>query len=112
MAFSFAPLFRVSRVFRGSLLSQSLDGSALPHHVGAGAERMVEAIITFLGVCAIVAIYMWIVHRFLRASEQEIEQLSRVELQVSEREKAAREPEWVHRISAGNAAEASSASRA
>jgi hypothetical protein len=31
---------------------------------------MVGPILTFLGVCAIVAIYMSIVHSFLRASEE------------------------------------------
>lgn len=31
---------------------------------------MIGAILTFLGVCAIVAIYMSIVHSFLRAAEE------------------------------------------
>lgn len=31
---------------------------------------MPGAILTFLGVCAIVAIYMWIVHSFLHRAEE------------------------------------------
>ncbi len=38
---------------------------------------MLGAIITFLSVCALVAVYMTIVHRFLRAAEEPANDITR-----------------------------------
>jgi hypothetical protein len=40
---------------------------------------MIGAILVFLGVLAIVATYMYIVHSFLRASEEDIEKMEEAE---------------------------------
>jgi len=62
---------------------------------------MVGPIITFLGVCALVATFMWIAHGFLREAE-EPEDVAR-EKQLRERAKQneegsenSRQPQWAH----------------
>lgn len=64
---------------------------------------MLGAVITFLVVCAIFAIYMSIVHSFLRAAEEpeDVARLER-ERETNTREfngtppRKSREPEWAH----------------
>jgi uncharacterized membrane protein len=62
---------------------------------------MVGPILTFLGVCALVATFMWIAHGFLRAAE-EPEDIVREE-QIRKRAKSeepqsehSRNPQWAH----------------
>jgi hypothetical protein len=70
---------------------------------------MIGPILVFLAVCALVAIYMAIVHLFLNASEKEISGEREVTEQPRPEEKhdgspassppappSAREPQWAH----------------
>jgi hypothetical protein len=62
---------------------------------------MLGAIITFLAVCGIFGIYMWIVHRFLRAAEDPEDVAREVRLhQPTKRNEPpsenSRQPQWAH----------------
>ncbi len=62
---------------------------------------MIGPIITFLGVCVLVATFMWIAHGFLRAAE-EPEDAAREERyrtlakESESRRGDSREPRWAH----------------
>jgi hypothetical protein len=65
---------------------------------------MIGPILVFIGVCAIVAIYMAIVHRFLRAAEKEETRTETAEANRRESNAEAtpvssassRAPQWAH----------------
>ena len=62
---------------------------------------MIGPIITFLGVCALVATFMWIAHGFLRAAEEpeDVAREERFRTLAKESESRggdSREPRWAH----------------
>jgi hypothetical protein len=67
-----------------------------------GREQvMVGPIITFLGVCALVAGFMWIAHRFLREAEEpedaaRAERIRRMSKPSQPPPGDSRQPQWAH----------------
>jgi hypothetical protein len=64
---------------------------------------MLGAMMTFLAVCAIVAVYMFIVHLFLRAAEEpeddprlEQERATRAQQVRESSRESPRHPRWAH----------------
>ena len=63
---------------------------------------MLGAIITFLAVCGIFGIYMWIVHKFLRAAEdpEDLAREERLRRPKKRNEPSSpensRQPQWAH----------------
>jgi len=62
---------------------------------------MLGAIITFLAVCVVFGIYMWIVHRFLRATEdpEDVAREERLRHATKRSEPPpddSRQPQWAH----------------
>jgi hypothetical protein len=62
---------------------------------------MVGPIITFVGVCAVVATFMWIVHRILRAAEEpediaREERLRKLAKPTEPRPGNSHEAQWAH----------------
>jgi hypothetical protein len=60
---------------------------------------MLGAMITFLAVCAMVAIYMFIVHSFLRAAEEPEDRLREEQALPTSRQRGTAgrsQPRWAH----------------
>jgi len=67
----------------------------------AWERSMVGPIVTFLGVCALVATFMWIAHGFLRAAEEpedaaREEQLRKLAKANEPRSGNTHQPQWAH----------------